>query len=312
MRGYHGIDIGGSKIELVAYQELGSGLAEAGRERIATPGTDFDAFVQAIAGLVARADARLGLRAPVGIGLPGVTDSATGRQLSSNVPALNGRLVGDALRHALQRPVIIGNDCQCFALSEAQGGAADGLPSMFGAIIGTGAGGGFCSKGALMRGHNSVAGEFGHWPLPAHLLAQHGLSVLDCPCGLRGCMERYIAGPGMSRLHALYGGDGAEPMAIAARANAGDPNAAKALAVHLDLLAHALAGVVLALDPHAIVLGGGLSKLPHLYTQLPAAIARHLFHGVSAPPILAPYFGDAGGARGAALLARQQTSESLS
>jgi N-acetylglucosamine kinase len=311
MRGYHGIDIGGSKIELVAFRESGSELQEVLRERIATPGTDFAAFVQAIVNLVARGDHALGFTAPVGIGLPGVTDSSTGRQISSNVPALNGRSVADALRQALQRPVVIGNDCQCFALSEAHGGAGADLPSMFGAIVGTGAGGGFCVNGMLMRGHNGVAGEWGHWPLPAHLLAQHGLTVLDCPCGLRGCLERYVSGPGMTRLHAHLGGDGAEPLAIAARANAGDGIAAQALTVHLDLLAHGLAGLVLALDPHAIVLGGGLSKLPHLYTHLPGAVQRHLFHGLRVPPILAPHFGDAGGARGAALLARQQSNESL-
>jgi len=305
--GYHGIDIGGSKIELVAWRDVNGELRECFRERVATPGTDFNEFVQAVVGLVARGDAALGAPAPVGIGLPGVIDSASGRQLSSNVPALNGRLVASALQEALQRPVIIGNDCQCFALSEAQGGAADGLPTMFGAILGTGAGGGFCVEGRLLRGANGIAGEWGHWTVPAPLLAQYGLPVLDCPCGKRGCLERYVAGPGLSRLHAHLGGEGAQPLAIVARANNGDAVAAQALAVHLDLLGHAMAGVVLSLDPHAIVLGGGLSNLAHLYKQLPAAIRRHLFRGAEAPPVLPPRFGDAGGARGAALLARQQT-----
>ena len=305
-RGFHGIDIGGSKIELVAFRDTDAGLAEVHRERVVTPGTDFDEFIRAIAGLVERADAALGLRAPVGIGLPGVIDSATGRQISSNVPALNGRLVVGSLHDALQRPIAIGNDCQCFALSEAQGGAADGLPSMFGAIIGTGAGGGYCVDGRLQRGSNGVAGEWGHWPLPADLLLQYQLPVIDCPCGRRGCLERYVSGPGMSRLHAHLGGDGAEPLAIVARANAGNDVATTTLAMHTDLLGHALATLVLAVDPHAIVLGGGLSQLRHLYDELPAAVRRHLFNGVQAPPILPPRFGDAGGARGAALVAKQQ------
>lgn len=306
-RGYHGIDIGGSKIELVAFLDSAAGLVEVHRERIATPGTDFDAFVLSIVELVARADAALGLRAPVGLGLPGVIDSASGRQLSSNVPALNGRLVAAALQEALQRQVAIGNDCQCFALSEAEGGAADGLPSMFGAIIGTGAGGGYCVDGRLLRGLNGVAGEWGHWPAPAPLLARHALPVLDCPCGRSSCLERYVSGPGMSKLHAHFGGDGdgAPPLAIVARAQTGDRIAQHTLDVHLDLLGHALATLVLALDPHAIVLGGGLSQLSHLYEKLPAAVRRHLFAGVQAPPILPPRFGDAGGARGAALLIKQ-------
>jgi N-acetylglucosamine kinase len=312
---YHGLDIGGTKIELVSWVDAGGELQEVFRERVATPGTDFNAFVAAIASLVARGDAALaalpgeaGGPAPVGIGLPGVIDSATGRQLSSNVPALNGRIVATALQDALARPVVIGNDCQCFALSEAQGGAAAGLPSMFGAIIGTGAGGGYCVEGRLQRGFNTIAGEWGHWTVPAPLLAQYALPVLDCPCGKQGCLERYVSGPGLSKLHAHLGGDGAQPLAIVARANSGDGLAAQALAIHLDLLGHAMAGVVLAYDPHAIVLGGGLSNLAHLYQQLPAAMRRHLFRGLQTPPVLAPRFGDAGGARGAALLARQHTT----
>lgn len=306
-RCYHGIDIGGTKIELVSWREAGGELQEVFRERVATPGTDFAAFLAAISGLVARADAAIGTAAPVGIGLPGVIDSASGCQLSSNVPALNGRPVAATLQQALARSVVIGNDCQCFALSEAQGGAADGLPSMFGAIIGTGAGGGYCVDGRLQRGLNGVAGEWGHWTVPASLLARYGLPLLDCPCGKQGCLERYVSGPGLSGLHAHLGGDGAAPLAIVARAASGDAIAAHALALHLDLLGHALAGLVLSYDPHAIVLGGGLSKLAHLYQQLPAAIQSHLFRGVQAPPVLPPRFGDAGGARGAALLARQQT-----
>ena len=311
--GYHGIDIGGSKMELVAFHDDDGVLTDAFRERVATPGDDFAAFVQAIVDLVARGDAALGTTAPVGIGLPGVIDSASGRQLSSNVPALNGRLVAQTLQQALKRPVAIGNDCQCFALSEAQGGAADHAASMFGVILGTGAGGGYCVGGRLLRGFNGVAGEWGHWSLPATLLAQHGLAEYACPCGKTGCMERYVSGPAMSKLYAHFGGEGTEALAtltIIGRANMGDAIAQRTVAVHLDVLGHALAGLVLAYDPHVIVLGGGLSKLPHLYDKLPAAVKRHLFPGVHVPPILPPRFGDAGGARGAALLIRQHIKAS--
>lgn len=304
--GYHGLDIGGSKMELVAFAAAGDALHDVFRERIPTPSHDFAAFVASIAALVGRADEALGFAAPVGIGLPGIVDPASGRQLSSNVPALNGRLVAPALEEALRRPVVIGNDCQCFALSEAQGGAVDGLPTMFGAILGTGAGGGYCTDARLQRGLNGFAGEWGHWAVPAHLLAQYDLPVIACSCGRHGCLERYVSGPGMSMLHAYFGGDGAAPMELAARAALGDLLARRSLDVHLDLLAHALSSLVLSFDPHAIVLGGGLSRLPHLYRELPAAVRRHLFPGVQVPPILPPRFGDAGGARGAALLARQQ------
>ncbi|RPE79684.1 ROK family protein [Vulcaniibacterium tengchongense] len=304
----YGLDIGGTKIELVACDVA---LETLYRRRIDTPRQDYDGFLDAVVELVRGADAEFGRDCgAVGVALPGVTDRASGRQLSANVPALTGRTVGRDLQRRLQRPLHLGNDLQCFALSEAHGGAADGYPSMFGAILGTGAGGGYCVEGRLVAGLNGIAGEWGHWAVPATLLARHGLPLLECGCGLRGCLERYVSGSGLAGLHRRLGGDAADAAAVIASAQAGDALALRALAVHRDLLGHAFAGLVLALDPHVIVLGGGLSKYPPLYRELPDAIAAHLFGGVRVPPILPPKFGDAGGARGAALLARQRTPAS--
>lgn len=304
----YGIDIGGTKIELVAFD---AGMAERHRQRIDTPTQDYDAFLHAVAALVREADARLGRPAgAVGLGLPGVVEHDSGRQLSANVPALTGRTVRHDLQQALGRPLRFGNDLQCFALSEANGGAAEGYPSMFGAILGTGAGGGFCVDGRLVAGRNGIAGEWGHWGIPAHLLARHGLPLLDCPCGLHGCVERYVSGGGLALIHRHIGGDGVDAPAVIARGDAGDATAATALGIHRDLLGHALASLVMAVDPHVIVLGGGLSKVERLYHELPRAVARFLFKGVRVPPIVPPRFGDAGGARGAALLARQHAPSS--
>lgn len=298
----YGLDIGGSKIELVAFD---GALRAIHRRRIDTPQDGYPAFLDAVCALVTQADAALGGRCDaIGIGLPGVRDRASGRQLSANVPALTGQRVGADLEARLQRPLQLGNDLQCFALSEANGGAADGYPSMFGAILGTGAGGGYCLGGRLVAGYNGIAGEWGHWSLPAHLLGKYGLALPDCGCGLRGCLERYVSGSGVAALHRHLGGASADAAAVIAAAQAGDDDARQALAIHLDLLGHAFASLVMALDPHVIVLGGGLSRHEPLYTALPAAVQAHLFAGMRVPPILPPRFGDAGGARGAALLAR--------
>lgn len=310
---YYGVDIGGTKIELVACDDA---MQVRHRRRIDTPQGDYAAFVAAVAGLVEATDAELGQSATaVGLGLPGVRDRVSGRQLSSNVPALSGMPLAGDLRARLRRPLSLGNDCQCFALSEAQGGAADGAPSMVGMILGTGAGGGYCLRGRLVDGYNGFAGEWGHWTVPATLVAKHALPLLDCACGLRGCLERYVSGSGLALIHRrLREGelDGGHPdldaSVIAARAREGEKTAQRALAIHRDLLGHALAGLVLALDPHVIVLGGGLSKHEPLYAELPAAVEAHLFAGARVPPILPPKFGDAGGARGAALLARQHAT----
>lgn len=299
----HGIDIGGSKIELVSFD---AAMHELYRQRIDTPRTDYAEFLDAVCSLIDAADAAMACqRCAIGIGLPGVREHASGRQLSANIPALSGECVSADLAARLQRPLRLGNDLQCFALSEANGGAADGHASMIGAILGTGAGGGYCVKGHLITGFNGIAGEWGHWSIPAHLLAKHALPILACGCGLTGCLERYISGSGLATLHRHLGGTSHDAAAVLATAQAGDERAAQATRIHLDLIGHALASVVMVLDPHVIVLGGGLSRHAPLYAELPSAVQSHLFSGMRVPPILPPRFGDAGGARGAALLTRE-------
>ena len=299
----YGLDIGGTKIELVAFD---TAMQVRHRRRIDTPTRDYADFLRTVAGLIETTDAELGsVCAAVGLGLPGVRERGSGRQLSSNVPALTGQRVVADLQERLQRPLHVGNDCHCFALSEAHGGAGEGYPSMFGAILGTGAGGGFCVAGQLIAGSNGIAGEWGHWTAPATLLARYSLPLLDCACGLRGCTERYVSGSGLALIHRQLGGEAIDAGEIVVRAEAGGTVARDAIGIHRDLLGHSLAALVLALDPHVIVLGGGLSQYAPLYQLLPAAIAAHLFNGVQVPPIVPPRFGYAGGARGAALLACQ-------
>lgn len=301
---YYGIDLGGTKIELVACD---AGLAVRHRQRVPTPSQDYDALVATLAGLVRAADAALGTSAaPLGIGVPGIVDASSRTHICANIPGLMGRQLLPALQALLRRDITLGNDCQCFALSEAHGGAGDGAASMFGLIIGTGAGAGYVIDQRLVRGLHGAAGEWGHWPLDPGLLQRHQLPVLPCPCGRAACLERYVSGTGLRWLHAhLSGGDSLGAEQLVARRAAGDAQAARTFAVHLDLLGAALAHIVLAYDPHLIVLGGGLSQLTHLYTGLADAIRPHLIPGLGVPPILPPAFGDAGGARGAALLARQ-------
>jgi len=299
----HGIDIGGSKMELVSFD---ADFNPVQRHRTATPQGSYTEFVDAVAALVERADAALATPAStVGIALPGVRERRSGRHLSANIPALNGQRVADDLRARLPTLTYIGNDQQCFALSEANGGAGSGYASMFGAILGTGAGGGLCIHGKLVDGRNGLAGEWGHCGLPASALHRHGLPLLDCGCGLSGCMDRYISGTGLAMLEHHLGGNATDASAVIALAQDGNARARQALAIHCDLLGQSLAGLILLLDPHVIVLGGGLSQYAPLYAELPAAVARHLFAGVEVPPIIPPHFGDAGGTRGAALLARQ-------
>jgi len=299
----HGIDIGGTKMELVSFD---ADMSPLQRHRVATPQGDYATFQAAVAALVETADAALDAPASsIGITLPGVRERATGRQLSANIPALSGHCVADDLRQRLARPLYLGNDMQCFALSEAHGGAADGYPSMLGIILGTGAGGGFCIEGKLLEGCNGLAGEWGHYCLPATTLQDYDLPLLQCGCGMLGCVDRYISGSGIANLERHLGGQASDASEVIALADTGDARAQQALALHHALLGHVLAGLVLTLDPHIIVLGGGLSQYQPLYQRLPPLVARHLFQGAKVPPIVPPRFGASGGARGAALRARE-------
>ncbi len=296
----YGIDIGGTKIELVAFDD---DMESTHRERAATPTDDYDAFIDAIAGLVERADERFGTAGRVGLGIPGLIDRAH-RSFSSNVPCINGRTIAPDVADRLHRAVIAENDCRCFALSEATGGAGADCRVVLGAILGTGAASGLVSQGVLLKGRYSIAGEYGHVPLPASLQQAYRLPILQCACGLPACVECYISGPGMLRLAAFFGATASTPQALAEAWRAGDPSALRVRDCFFDILGSTFATMVKLYDPDVIVMGGGLSLIDEVVTMLPDAMTAHLFPGFSSPPVVAAKYGDSSGVRGAALLVR--------
>ncbi|HEY1933150.1 MAG TPA: ROK family protein [Acetobacteraceae bacterium] len=290
-----GIDLGGTKIEIVVLAPDGS---EALRHRIATPPGGYAPTVDAIAALVRQVEAQLGIAATVGIGIPGVISPATGRVKNANSTVLNGHPFDQDIARRLGRSVRVENDANCFALSEAADGAGAGRRLVFGVILGTGVGGGIVVDGRVHRGPHGVAGEWGHNPLPWPRLDE--LPGPHCWCGQWGCLETYVAGPALAR---DCDGPGAhDASALPERAAAGDVRAQQALARHLDRLARGLAQIVNLLDPDCIVLGGGLSNMQHLYIGLPRLLPRHVFSDVIATPILHNKHGDSSGVRGAAWL----------
>ena len=298
-----GVDLGGTKTEAVA---LGRAGAELARLRIDTPSGGYDSLVRGIAELVAAVESqagesRAGGCAPaIGIGTPGSLSPATGLMRNSNTVVLNGRALDRDLAAALDRPVRLQNDANCFALAETMAGAARGLDTVFGVILGTGVGGGIVSGGRVLAGHNLIAGEWGHNRLPA--AAPGELPGPPCYCGRNGCIETWCSGPAITADHAGATGEALDPPRIAARAAAGDAAAQATLERHLDRLARALAGVVNLLDPNAIVLGGGLSNLDHLRDRLAEAMRPHVFSDVFTTPILNNRLGDSAGVIGAAWL----------
>ncbi len=289
-----GVDLGGTKIEIAALDRDGGMLI---RHRIPTP-PGYDATLAGIASLVREAEAQIGTSASVGIGIPGVISPATGLVKNANSIALNGHTFDRDISAMLGREVRVANDANCFALSESVDGAGKGAHVVFGVIIGTGCGGGIVIDGKVLSGRNRIAGEWGHTPLPWP--APEEVPGPLCWCGLHGCLETMLSGPGLA---ADCDGPGArDATGLPARAAAGDARAAAALARHTDRMARGLAVIVNILDPDVIVLGGGLSNMAHLTTDVPERIRRYIFTDIPNTPIVRNAHGDASGVRGAAWL----------
>jgi predicted NBD/HSP70 family sugar kinase len=292
-----GIDLGGTKIELIALDADG---AEVCRRREATPQGDYWGTLETIRQLVLRAERERGETGSVGIGTPGAVSRATGRLKNSNSVCLNGQPLIEDLERVLGRPVRMANDADCFALSEASDGSAAGRPVVFGVILGTGVGGGIVVKGRLLQGPNAIAGEWGHNPLPWPQADE--LPGPECYCGKRGCIETFLSGPGLARDFLQQSGQSLTGVEILARAESGDAEAELAFQRYEDRLARGLAHVINLLDPDAIVLGGGLSNCDRLYEEVPKRWGRYIFSDRVDTLLLPPRHGDSSGVRGAAWL----------
>ena len=299
-----GIDLGGTKIEIIALERSGRQLL---RRRRPTPRGNYQGTVATVRDLVTRAETELGVRGTVGCGTPGAISPATGRLKNANSTWLNDRPLDRDLAEALGRPVPIANDADCFALSEAIDGAAAGAATVFGVILGTGVGGGIAVHGEALFGPNAIAGEWGHNPLPWP--EPHELPGSPCYCGRCGCIETWLSGPGLARDYRERTGRDADPPEITAAAAAGERAATDVLHAHANRMARALATVINILDPEVIVLGGGLSRLDHLYAEVPACWGRYVFSDTVRTRLVPPAFGDSSGVRGAAWLGARSNSD---
>ncbi len=289
-----GIDLGGTKTEIIALDHLGGTLL---RRRIPSPKL-YDDVIAALADLVRQAEHELGGVGSVGVGIPGTISPATGLVKNANSSGLNGHPLDADLSAALGRPVRTANDANCFTLSEATDGAAQGCGVVFGVILGTGLGAGVVVGGKIIEGRHRIAGEFGHNPLPWPGADEY--PGLRCWCGQFGCQETMLSGTSLAM--SCDGPGARDASSLPQRAEAGDAQARLALERHVDRLARAFAQVINTLDPDTIVLGGGLSNMEHLYKLLPKLIPRHVFSDVCDTPILKNVHGDSSGVRGAAWL----------
>jgi fructokinase len=301
-----GIDLGGTKIELLA---LGGDGRERFRKRIATPREDYAATLEAIGSLVRAAESALGERATVGIGIPGALSRVSGLVKNANSTWLIGKPLKQDLERRLERELRLANDADCFALSEAVDGAGRGAGTVFGVILGTGVGGGIVVDGRALTGPNAIAGEWGHNPLP--LPRDTDLPLPPCYCGRAGCIETYLSGPGMERDHEAATRLRRTTYDIVAGARDGDAQCRATLARYEERLARSLAGVINILDPDVIVLGGGMSNVESLYDRVPRLWGRYVFSDRVDTKLARHVHGDSSGVRGAAWLWGAGNSDSM-
>ena len=323
-----GIDLGGTKIEVIALDEHGGCLM---RQRVATPQGDYAATLQAIVGLVDLAKSSVGAnetgRPPgrkcpeegtpsshIGIGIPGTESAESGLIKNANSTCLNGKPLRSDLQRLLGCEIRLANDANCFALSEATDGAGAGTAIVFGVILGTGVGGGVVANGQALQGINGIAGEWGHNPLPEYT-SEIGDHDRICYCGRKHCIELYLSGPGIAHdhTHALElqnqpdhrHGSSTDwtAEAIVAAASAGNALCEATMQRYERRLARALAGVINILDPDVIVLGGGLSNIKRLYENVPRLWSPYIFSDTVKTRLVKPMHGDSSGVRGAAWLA---------
>lgn len=292
-----GIDLGGTKIEALAIDSAGRELA---RHRVDTPREDYGATIAAMVGLVRRIEREMGSTARVGAGIPGSVSRLTGLVKNANSTWLNGRPLDRDLSLALDREVRVANDANCLAVSEATDGAAAGKRVVFAVILGTGCGGGVAIDGRVHTGPNGVGGEWGHNPLP--WASGDELPGPECYCGHRGCLEMWISGSGVARDHEKVTGRQRTTRDIMADYATGNPDAVATMERFEDRLARGLAHVINLLDPDVLVFGGGLSKIEHLYRDIPRRLSGYVFGREAATPVLQARYGDSSGVRGAAWL----------
>jgi len=272
MRSRIGIDLGGTKIELIALDGAGR---EVYRQRAPTPQGDYEATVGAVVSLIQSAEKGLEAKTSVGIGIPGALSRVTGLVKNANSTCLIGHDLKGDLEKALGREIRIENDANCFALSEAVDGAGTGAQVVFGVILGTGVGAGIVVNGEVLVGPNAIAGEWGHNPLP--LPRKEDLPLPDCYCGRKGCIEAYLSGPALAR-------DGEN------------------IERYEEGLVRARAGEINILDRDVIVLGGGISNIQRLYANVPVLWRPYVFSDQVATRLAPPMHGDSSGVRGAAWL----------
>lgn len=303
MKPLWGIDLGGTKIEGVIIESAANPNVLA-RLRVHTEQEGgYQHIISQIAKLVEMLKQETGLTPErVGIGTPGSLDPTAQVMKNCNTTALNGMPLKKDLEAALQLPVAMANDANCFAVAEAIfGNVPEYAPNaevVFGVIMGTGVGGGVVINKKVINGKQGIAGEWGHIFLDE--------SGGPCYCGLTGCVEKVISGPALEIFYKSLTGNYLHMKEIVAAYHAGNDEAAKQTMQRLTyFFGRGIATIINILDPDAIVIGGGVGNIDLLYTEGVEVAKKYAFNtGIDRLDtlFLKPKLGDSAGVFGAALL----------
>ncbi len=292
-----GIDLGGTKIEIIALNDSGEELY---RKRVATPKDSYQAILNTISELVFVTETTFNDKGSVGICTPGAISPNTGLLRNSNTSSLNQKPFKQDLENQLSREIAIANDANCFALSESVDGAGKGSSIIFGVIVGTGTGAGIVIDRKVLTGANAIAGEWGHNPLPWPKTSE--LPGMDCYCGKKGCIETWLSGSGFSKNHHLTSKQLLDPTQIVLQAEKGCTTCEQSLIEYEDRMARGLSHIINILDPDVIILGGGMSNILRLYENIPKVWHKYIFSDHINTKLRPPVHGDSSGVRGAAWL----------
>ncbi|MFC0227191.1 N-acetylglucosamine kinase [Serratia aquatilis] len=297
---YYGFDIGGTKIEMGVFD---ANLQQIWQKRLPTPRDNYRQLLAVLRDMTVEADAFCGMQGSVGLGIPGLPNE-DGTLFTANVPAAMGQALPRDLSALIGREVKVDNDANCFTLSEAWDQEFRRYPTVLGIILGTGVGGGLIVNGKVLSGRNYIAGEFGHLRLPVDALEVLGRDIprVACGCGHGGCIENYISGRGFEWMYAHFYQQQLPAKQIIAHYRAGEPQAVAHVDRFLEVLAICLGNLLTIIDPHLLVIGGGLSNFAEIYQALPLRLPAHLLRVAKLPRIEKARYGDAGGVRGAAFL----------
>jgi len=294
-----GVDLGGTKTEAIVLRL--TPFEELVRLRVPTRRDEgYESVVARTVDIVRRAAQKAGApldNTSVGVGMPGSVRRRDGLVKNSNTTCLNGRPFRQDLAAELGRPVVFENDANCFALAEALRGAGRHYVGgvVFGAILGTGVGGGVVVRGEVWEGAQSIGGEWGHHGVWAGRPDAH-----PCYCGRRGCLEAYLSG---TAVEADYAGRSGTRLAVPdiVKLRGKDAHADAAVESMLDAFGRGVANLIDILDPSVIVLGGGLSHLDVLLAEGRERVQSYVFNDELVTPILRNELGDSAGVIGAAL-----------